>query len=279
MADTDYKDWIGKTKTVTDRIEPFRAAALAATLNRPESDAPYATLPALWHWIYFLPRPATELLGADGYTVQGAFLPPIDLPRVMWAGSTLCFGNPLSIGEHAEQRSRVESVDRKQGSSGTFFLVTVRHEIHGKHGLALVERRQLIFREAPSSDAPKPESLTPPAEPAWSHTLTPDPVLLFRYSALKFNSHRIHYDHPYATSVEGYPNLVVHGPLAATLLLETLNSERPDKRFTDLTIRAVRPLFANAPVAMEGAPTKNNGGLQLWTRDDNNGMTMWMTVY
>lgn len=271
-----YADWIGRTETVTDVIDAGKAAAMAATLNR--EPAPWRdgdALPPLWHWLFFLDTPRTDALAADGHLERGRFLPPIeDLPRRMWAGSRIRFHQPLRIGERAERVSRIADVVEKQGRSGRLAIVTVEHRITGAGGLAITDEHDIVYREPPSGEAAGAAASAPgpDAEPEWSREWVADPVLLFRYSALTFNSHRIHYDHPYATRVEGYPGLIVHGPLVPTLMLEEWARRHPDSAIAHIDIRALRPLFHGTPFRVEGRRTE--AGAEMWSVDEHGALTL-----
>ncbi len=216
--------WIGRTETATDHASLAPLAALSATLDR--DDPPPAegeAIPPLWHWLYFLPRPRASALGPDGHARRGDFLPPVPLPRRMWAGSRLQFLAPLRAGQALQRQSLIDDVRLKQGRAGPLVFVQVRHQIEAEGRLAIVEHHDIVYRGLPAAGAPAepaaqgaadaPAAATPPApEAAWRRRVEPDDVLLFRYSALTFNSHRIHYDRRYVTQVEGYPGLIVHGP-------------------------------------------------------------------
>ncbi|WP_290651663.1 MaoC family dehydratase N-terminal domain-containing protein [Aquisalimonas sp.] len=280
MAKRSLQDWIGTSVSVVDRITAAPARGLAATLDREQAPAEGDDLPPLWHWLYFLDTPATGDLGRDGHAGRGGFLPPVHLPRRMWAGSRLRFHQALRIGEATRRTSRIANVVGKQGRTGELVIVTVEHTVHGESGLAITEEVDIAYREAPQTDAPAtaPEPIQPPGATQWSYDITPGPVLLFRYSALTFNSHRIHYDQPYATEVEGYPGLVVHGPLTLTLLAEALAREHPRQRITSLTMRAFRPLFHGTPFHLQGRLSPDGGGAELWTLDGDGGMTMQATA-
>lgn len=274
MVDEELQHWIGTTETVDDHITAAPARALAATLDRDTApDTPGDALPPLWHWAYFLATPATHSLGPDGHAERGGFLPPVDLPRRMWAGSRLWFHRPLRLGERARRTSRIADIAAKQGRSGSLVIVTVTHTIAGEDGPAVTEEQDIVYRAAtpPSADGGKP---APPGEPEWSRTVTPDPVLLFRYSALTFNSHRIHYDQPYATDVEGYPGLVVHGPLTLTLLVEALATAHPQRTITGLSMRALQPLFHGTPFRAQGRLADGGRGAELWSAGPHGVMTM-----
>jgi len=281
MATSAFEDWVGRTESASDRITPGPAEALAATLDR--SSAPGAEgdpLPPLWHWLYFLDKPPASALGPDGHARRGRFLPPVELPRRMWAASRVTFHRPLRLGEEATRTSRIKAVEDKQGHSGALTFVTVEHVIHGEGGLAISEETDLAYREAPRAGvAPSAGAASkPPAEPQWSRTHTADPVLLFRYSALTFNSHRIHYDYPFATEVEGYPGLVVHGPLILTLLVEALTAEHPDRDIATLTMRARQPLFHGVAFRVQGRLTEDGSRAELWSLNEQDGVTMEATA-
>ncbi|MEP7292494.1 MAG: MaoC family dehydratase N-terminal domain-containing protein, partial [Chloroflexota bacterium] len=246
-----YQDWIGRSEESADVLSASPAQRMAATLNKSEAFVSGVALPVLWHWLYFLPSVRLDNTGEDGHAQRGGFLPAVTLPRRMWAGGRLVFHQPLHIGERALKKSTVADVTVKQGRSGELVFVLVRHEIIGENGLALLEEQDLVFREASSGQAAPPVQPAP-AEAQWSQMIAPDPVLLFRYSALTFNSHRIHYDRDYCRSVEGYPGLVVHGPLTATLLLESLRNHAPQRTIKSFTFRAMSALYDDQPFRIEG---------------------------
>ncbi len=265
--------WIGRSEERTERLSGFPATALAATLDR--DDAPFsdgAALPPLWHWLHFLPISPLRETGPDGHPARGGFQPPVPLPRRMWAGSRLEFHQPLRIGEMSRRVSTVAKVDHKAGKSGDLVFVTVRHEVHGEQGPAISEEHDIVYREAALPGAPPPPDAVPPAGPQWSYPIAPDPVLLFRYSALTFNSHRIHYDLDYATREEGYPGLVVHGPLIATLLLDGLRRARPEAKVSRFSFRAIAPTFHIDAFAVNGAVAAQ-GSARIWA-EKRGAMTM-----
>ena len=273
--------WIGRTETLSDTITPTPCAALAATLDRPaEPPAAGTALPALWHWLYFLPLHRQSELGADGHAERGGFLPPVPLPRRMWAGSQLAFHAPLCIGDAVNRRSTIAEVTEKSGRSGRLVFVKLRHEISrdGAAGPAITEVQDIVYREAANPDDPVPAPLPAPADAAWERRLVADDVLLFRYSALTFNGHRIHYDRRYATGVEAYPGLVVHGPLLATLLLDLLRQQCPDAEVSEFRFRAVRPSFDGRPVTVCGRPLPDGRTVRLWAKDHEGWLTMDATA-
>lgn len=267
--------WIGKRETRAERVAPFPARALAATLDR--DDPPYAEgtpLPPLWHWLHFLEVSPLREAGPDGHSKRGGFLPPVPLPRRMWAGSRLAFPSALKIGAQATRTSLIKAVEHKAGRSGNLVFVTVRHEIEADgHGLVIAEEHDIVYREATPKGAATPNPPVARDDHAWQRVVHPDPVLLFRYSALTFNSHRIHYDLPYVMNEEGYPGLVVHGPLIATLLLDLLRRERPEAIVRSFSFRAVSPLIAGSRFEVRGKPEGGNA-VALWAANAGGGLAM-----
>jgi len=270
-------DWVGRTQALDDTATAAPVAMLSALLDR--DDPPPAVgeaIPPLAHWLHFLPVHRQSEVGADGHAVRGEFLPPVPLPRRMWAGSRLAFLRPVAIGEAIRRVSHIAAVNVKEGRSGPLVFVTVRHEVSGRDGLAITDEHDIVYRSATGAAVAPP--VPAPAGEAWSRQVHPDPVLLFRYSAATFNGHRIHYDQPYATRVEGYPGLVVHGPLVATLLVDLLRRHRPGVDLATFSFRALRPLFDTAPFALCGLPDEATGSARLWTRDTEGAITMEATA-
>lgn len=272
-----YRQWIGRTEQRTDLVTPAPLASLSAALDREDPDpAPGTELPPLWHWMFFTPRALARNIGPDGHERRGGFLPPVELPRRMWAGGRLEFRHALKVGDEIRRSSRILDVTGKQGRSGTLVFVTVRHEIANSNGVAIAEEHDIVYRDHPAPGAPQPAPEVAPENAEFSREIVPDPVLLFRYSALTFNGHRIHYDRDYATQVEGYPGLIVHGPLIATLLLEAFRQADPDKRITRFSFRAVGPLFDIHRFDVCGRITGPDSA-ELWT-DENGRLTMKAVV-
>jgi 3-methylfumaryl-CoA hydratase len=273
-------DWIGRTETTEDQVTAAPIAALSATLDRdPARPALGTPIPALWHWLYFLPLARKSEIGPDGHGKRGGFLPPVPLPRRMWASSQLQFHQPLRVGDSIRRASRIESVNEKSGRSGKLVFVKVRHEIRANGGSepALTEFHDIVYREAAKpGDAAAPPQPAPAAK--WQKEWVPDDVLLFRYSALTFNGHRIHYDRRYVTEVEGYAGLVVHGPLQATLLHDLLRWQLPDARVATFEFRAMRPLTDLHPFHVCGVPLEDGKTFRLWTRDHEGAVTMDATA-
>ena len=267
------RSWISREEVAEDVITSVPVAALAATLDRDDAKPQSGDeLPPLWHWLYFLPTVRQSELAPDGHAKRGGFLPPVPLPRRMWAGARFEFHRPLHIGEAIVRKSTIADVSTKDSRVGPLIFVLVRHEITGPAGLALVEEHDIVYREAPGSSEVAPQPPAAPTGAVWRRDIHADAVMLFRYSALIFVGHRIHYDRRYATEVEGYPGLVVHGPLIATLLADLLrrHSNAPLKSFR---FRAVSPLFDNAPFSLCGTP-EPGGRASLWAQNAEGALAM-----
>ena len=274
MELTQLRDWIGRTERRTDRVTAVPIAALSATLDRDDPEpVPGTPLPPLWHWLYFTPLARQSEIGPDGHARRGAFLPPVALPRRMWAGGRLTFAEPLRVGDEIERTSRIVDVSGKHGRSGALVFVTVRHEIAGPRGLAITEEHDIVYRDAAPDGAPAAPSRPAPTDEAFGRPIVPDPVLLFRYSALTFNGHRIHYDRSYVTEVEGYPGLVVHGPLIATLLLDLLRRERPEAQVRRFDFKATGAIFDTDRFAVCGRPDGERA-YALWARHHAGALAM-----
>jgi 3-methylfumaryl-CoA hydratase len=254
-AAESVRSWRPGSVELARRVDPWPAAAFAALIGTPPPD-PAGPLPALWHWFTLLDHPATATLGADGHPAEGPFLPPIPQRRRMFAGGRLHLHAPIPFGAWLSSRSRVTGVSVKSGRSGELVFVTVRHELTVDGVPAGVEEQDIVYRtvldDTGSRAGTSPR--TGAAEPTgpWRHELATDPVLLFRFSALTYNGHRIHYDRPYATGVEGYPDLVVHGPLLALLALELPRVHAPDRVVRSFEYRLVRPAFVPSTIVSVG---------------------------
>jgi 3-methylfumaryl-CoA hydratase len=275
MAASDsYDAWIGRTEERADTITAVPVAALAAALDRDDPAPQRGTpLPPLWHWLYFLPLQRQSELGEDGHPRRGGFLPPVPLPRRMWAGGRLTFDGDLHVGEEVTRHSRIASIAAKPSRSGPLVFVTVEHLIRSDAGAAIREEHDIVYRGlAPPGTAP-PQAPDAPSDEGFAREVVADDVLLFRYSALTFNGHRIHYDRRYATAVEGYPGLVVHGPLIATLLLDLLRRELPLARVASFSFKAVSPLFDGSPFTLCGR-CDGERRIALWARKATGGLAM-----
>lgn len=275
MSDTEgagLEAWVGRRESLEDVIAPAPVARLSATLDHP---APRAVageaLPLPWHWLYFLPAVPASGLDVDGHARRGGFLPPVPLPRRMWAGSRIRVATPLRVGERVRRESTISDIRHKRGSSGDLVFVTLLHQFFRGDTLALEEQQDLVYREASAGNM-MPAAKPAPASAQWSRQVTPDPVLLFRYSALSFNAHRIHYDREYATAQEGYGGLVVQGPLTATLLLDLLYREMPGAQVVTFSFRGVRPLLDGHSFQLQGRCDER--AVRLWALDAAGALAM-----
>ncbi len=259
-----FATWIGREEVRTDVLETARSAALLKALGRSDELKPGEPLPLLHHWLYFWDVRTPSELSPDGHPRRGGFLPPIALPRRMWAGGRLSFHLPLHAGETVTRRSIITQIETKAGRSGTLVFVTVRHEITGAAGLAITEDQDLVFREpaTPGSATVVPAEAT---AGDWTQTVEANSTLLFRYSALTLNGHRIHYDLPYATGEEGYGGLVVHGPLQALLLLDFAASHLPGP-VTGFSFRGLSPALHTSALDLSG--TRKATGASVWTHQN-----------
>jgi 3-methylfumaryl-CoA hydratase len=276
----NIEDWIGRRTSVTDANSPVQVRQMAAAMDdadrlaRPAS----APLPAGWHWMYFNPIEVESRLGPDGHPRRGDFLPPVELPRRMWAGSRLIWAAQFVVGSKVDKASRILAVSRKSGRSGDMVFVTVEHVYTDERGLVLTEEHDIVYRDMPGDaeraslqelgekvQAGEHRFEQPASNPREIHA---DAVMLFRYSAATFNGHRIHYDRTYAREVEGYPGLVVHGPLIATMLLNYVENAfsggRPVKTFE---FRAKKPTFDIASFHLH-AQAAGEGGFQVWSSNN-----------
>ena len=251
-----WTDWIGSQEVREEIISEFPAQAAAAMLDVDGEPMTRGNpLPPLWHWFYFLPRVTRSQVDHDGHPKRGGFLPPVDLPRRMFAGARTRFFAPITIGETAIRQGEILKVTEKSGKSGRLVFVTVRYRIQQGDTIRVEEEQDIVYKEpGPSIPAPQPLPSVPDAPAGfWIKNVTPDTVLLFRFSALTFNAHRIHYDRPYARNEEGYPGLVVHGPLTA-ILLAGMARENSSKRILQFRFQGRAPLFDLHPFRLVGQP-------------------------
>jgi len=270
-------DWIGRQETLNDHIGATPVKALNATLDHPDIAVTSGTpLPPLWHWLYFLPLHRQSEIGADGHAKRGGFLPPVPLPRRMWAGSQFEFRSPVRVGDEVQRTSTIANVTEKAGRTGKLVFVKVRHELrcNGAPDPAVVEFHDIVYREAKQASDVEPPPVAAPTGAPWQLEIVPDDVLLFRYSALTFNGHRIHYDRQYVTQVEGYPGLIVHGPLIATLLMDQIRRHLPGADVASFSFKAVRPTFDLHPFRVNGEPQADGKTVKLWAQDHEGWLTM-----
>lgn len=275
MSSHDPAAWVGRAEICTDALDAGHVRRVALSLNTdPEPVGEH--LPLLWHWAFFIEGQPYARLGEDGHPRRGGFLPPAEDRNRMWAGGRLVFHRPLRVGVPGERRSRIAAVTEKTGRTGRLLFVTVEHHYFQDDTLCIAEEQDIVYRQ------PSPPVLAgtqPVPESQWSETVAPDPVMLFRYSAVTFNGHRIHYDAPYARDGEGYPGLVVHGPLIATLLLDLLHRQLPQARLAAFDFRAVRPTFDLHPFSVHGQPAADGRSVQLWAEDHQGWLTMQATAH
>lgn len=250
-----FADWIGRQRRRTAVLEASDLARLAAVLDRPD---PPSEVPPAWHWACLAQPVHRSDLGADGHPRRGLFLPPIEAPRRMFAAADMSFAGPLLPGHETELIETIAAIEEKVGASGTLTFVTLDRTFAQAGAVRIRERQTIVYTAAPPSPRTPEAAPAPPAD--WSRETATDPVLLFTFSAATSNSHRIHYDQDYATAVEGYPGLVVHGPLIALLLLEAM----PARPLTRFSFRALKPAFAGETVTAHGRLV--DGGAELWAQ-------------
>ncbi|MGH6661702.1 MAG: FAS1-like dehydratase domain-containing protein [Rhodospirillales bacterium] len=263
--------WIGRTEDAADQVTAAPLACLAATLDRNDPEPrPGDPLPPGGHWLFFLPRTRQSALDANGHARKGGFLPPVPLERRMWAGGRIRFVSPLRVGDAIRRHSEIADVKAKEGNSGPLVFVLVKHTIAGPAGVAIEEEHDIVYRGAPAPGAKtetKSKTTQPPGNLVWKRAVTPTVAMLFRYSALIFNAHRIHYDRDYVTRHEGYPGLIVHGPLIATLLMDLVRRQAPDRVLNRFDYRARSPLFDDGPFTVAGEPAADGATARLWALD------------
>ena len=272
-----YEGWVGREEERTERIASGPVQALAATLDIEHAPAAGEPLPAGWHWMFFNPVVRRSGLGPDGHPQRGGFLPPIELPRRMWAGGRLNYLADVPVDAAATRRSLIKKVENKVGKRGSLWFVTVEHTVSCNGQRCIVEEQDIVYREAtpPGAPAAKPEPYDGIAQ--FGRDYRPDTTVLFRYSALTFNGHRIHYDQPYATGEEGYPGLVVHGPLTATLLQQLALEHGKGRKLAQFEFRGVSPLIVDRAFRLEGREG-DDGKLALWARGPDGELAMSATA-
>jgi 3-methylfumaryl-CoA hydratase len=263
----ELKTHLGRRQVTTDVLHAGPANLLRLALGRPEPELKSGdALPPAWLPLYFLPRIPTDALRPDGAPGDAGVVPPMPLPRRMFAGERQRFHRTLRLGESVRRETELADISLKSGTTGTLVFATILSRVFGPAGLAVEDERRTVFREeikaGERNQAPRRDPA--PTEVPWRRTVTPNPVLLFRYSALTFNSHRIHYDRPWAMEVEGYPGLVVHGPLTTTLLIDFARDHASGRTIRGYTTQARAPLFDTAPFELRGRPTADGKGAELW---------------
>ena len=279
-SDLDFSAWIGKSETEHGVATAYPADYFTATLDR--DDPPFTDgdpLPPAWHYFYFHELVRLAETGPDGHRAKGHFMPPIPFPRRMWAASEMTFESPILIGEKIRKVITIADIAVKEGKSGALCFVTTTDEVFGEDGrLTTIEKRTQVYRDAADPIAPPPAHRPAPAEAVWSRTIRPSAVLLFRYSALTMNSHRIHYDKDYVRDAEGYPGLLVHGPLTMTLMLDLFRREMPDATIGSFNLRAVSPVYDTMDFSVHGGPGDDPGTAKLWAMPGEGALAMTADV-
>ncbi len=272
------KEWIGQKETDIDYVTIPSVHRLASTLDRDDPMPKFGdALPPGWHSILFPRVVRHSQIGQDGHPERGDFLPPVPLPRRMFAGKRITLHQPLLVGDEVRRESTIISVTPKTGRTGQMVFVTVKTDMISPRGVAITEEQDIVYREEPAKGAPPPEPQPAPGTAVWTKTVTPDPVMLFRYSALTFNGHRIHYDHPYVTVVEGYPERVMNGGLTTLLVFELARAHaKTPLKF--IASRNVRPMFVNRPISVCGEPSADGKSAKLWTLDDTGALSLSATA-
>ena len=274
----ELQSWVGRSQTVEDVISLSAIANMNVTLGREEGELGVGDmLPPSWQWLFFNRGAPPEMLGRDGHVSNSDFMPPMPLPRRMWAGNRIEITKPLTIGRTAKKVSTIEEITEKSGRSGRLIFLCERSDFTDDVGGALTDWRTVVYRGDPDGKEQK-KSNPAPSDAIWSREISPDTVLLFRYSALTFNSHRIHYDRDYTTGVEGYPALLVHGPLTATLLMDLLRRELPAAEVGGINVRAMSPLFDNEPFSVNGSPSADGKSVKLWAATNSGELAMTIDV-
>lgn len=270
-----YSKWIGKTKTRSDSMAVEQLQRFEALMNRdPHSVVKNTPLPACSHWCFFTPIEPQNNIAVDGHALKGDFLPPVELPRRMWAGGHIQFKKPLVVGVQSEKKSTITDVKEKKGSTGKLCFVTVRHQISSKGVLNIDEEQQILYREESDKGGHPVRTKHLDIDPDWEVSIKPDSVQLFRFSALTFNSHRIHYDLDYVQKEEGYPNLVVHGPYLLVLLLDAFKNEEEERIIEDVIYRAVGPVYLGEEITICGKSVdKHKSELRISGPEGNLAMT------
>jgi itaconyl-CoA hydratase/mesaconyl-C4 CoA hydratase len=263
MSEQSLEAWIGRSQTMEDAMDVGHASRIASTLGEPAPARGQRLLP-LWHWCYFLESVGMQSLGLDGHPARGSFLPPADNRNRMWAGGRVNFEGDLLAGVAAQRTSTVSNIVEKQGKTGSLLFVTVTHEVFQDGHRVIQEEQDIVYR---TPSAPKLQGTEAAPMPQWKMTVEPTATLLFRYSALTFNGHRIHYDFPYVTAVEGYPGLVVHGPLIATSMVQSFMQAHPHAKLRHLAYRGLRPLICPKPFEAGGEMVED-GLARLWAAQE-----------
>ncbi len=278
--DPDYSQWIGKQETRTEVLNVNQFVRMAASLNRSfDANAWQSGVQSLNHWLCFLPDDKQSVLGEDGHSILGGFLPPMPPSfQRMWAGNRVSFFRPMVLDTLLTRKSTIKAISEKSGRNGALVFVTVVHEICDvTGGIFITDEHDIVYR-SPSQPGKNSSGHSVEKNGRWRSEITPDEMMLFRYSALTFNTHRIHYDYPYVTQTEGYPGLVVHGPLIAMLLVDLLAQSLPEQKLSTFEFRAIAPTFAGNKLYLDASPSDTDGDVNLWARDINRNVVMRATA-
>ena len=276
MTEPDWQEWVGRTESSVDDAVAAPVRALLATFDATPYVGVGDRLPNLWHWLFFRSLVLQSQIDTNGHAKRGGFLPPLPMTRRMWAGGRLAFHHPIKIGDVIERKSSILKIVEKQAKSGRVAFVTVGHEIYSRRGLAVSEEQDIAYLDIPKVFVP-PMPVPLPEDLAWRQSYPVDPVLLFRFSAVTFNGHRIHYDLRYTTQVEKYPGLIVHSPLQAMLLMRAAELRNPGRQAARYRFRGVRPLFDFDNMVLSGVE-RIDGGLDLYTSNGEGYVCMQATV-
>ncbi len=263
--------WVGRTEVRNGTADAWPVEGLRALLDEPGACANGMTAPSLVQWLYFAPTVGQSQIGEDGHPKRGGFLPPVEFPRRMWASSDITFHAPIRLGDPLKKTAEIADISLKQGESGALVFVKVANRYESGGTLVLEETQMLVYRDLPPAGAATPVGKQVPQAALWSVPHRPDEAMVFRYSAVTFNAHRIHYDLAYATGVEGYPGVIVQGQLLATLMLRACEAHGSG-RIRRFNFRGVQPVFAGEAVHAEGQARA--GGYDLWIRDGAGGLRM-----
>jgi len=266
----EFSEWIGRSITVDDEVTLPAVRRMAAMLDLDPMDFDHGkVIPPHWYSMFFTPNARRSQIGHDGHPRKGDFLPPIPLPRRMFVGRTVTFPGDLRVGDRATKRSEIAGITQKQGRSGTLVFLQVRHTIEVNGKPSVVEMQEVVYRDAPSEVAgakPAAPALVP-ENAAWSAAYEMDPVLVYRYSALTWNGHRIHYDADYARREEGYPGCVMNGALTLHLVIEEALARAGGRRLKGLSAKLVKPLFVGGILNVAGS-AETDGAVQAWAGDE-----------
>jgi 3-methylfumaryl-CoA hydratase len=270
----DFTPWIGRSFQQQDVVDAARLRGLYALFDRPPPSLdPGEPIPSEWHWIFFWTTMRQSELDQDGHPKRGNFLPPIPLPRRLFASAEAQFHEAICVGDTITLDATIADIRHTTGRTGKLAFVSVDRVIRRGTVALVTERQSIVYREPPIPGAPAVPAERPADAPEWQIEFYPDPVMLFRFSALTFNAHRIHFDRSYATAVEGYPGLVVHGPLIALAMLAACRDVRPRVHLTDFKFRVQRPAFDGAPITLAGR-YRDNGSASLWAVNQDGELLM-----